>query len=39
MSTRIATLNIRHGGTDPKVTETKCQCLGEKTCTFEMTWR
>jgi hypothetical protein len=30
---------LRHGGTDPKVTETKCQCLGEKTCTFEMTWR
>ena len=30
---------LRHGGTDPKVTETKCQCHGEKTCTFEMTWR
>ena len=30
---------LRHGGTDPKVTETKCQCHGDRTCTFEMTWR
>jgi hypothetical protein len=30
---------LRHGGSEPTVTETKCQCLGEKTCTFEMTWR
>lgn len=30
---------LRHGGTDPTVAETKCQCLGDKTCTFEMTWR
>ncbi|MFP5246600.1 MAG: hypothetical protein ACLGH0_07890 [Thermoanaerobaculia bacterium] len=30
---------LRHGGQDPAVTETKCQCLGDKTCTFEMTWR
>ena len=30
---------LRHGGTDPAVTETKCQCHGDKTCTFEMTWR
>lgn len=30
---------LRHGGTDPNVTETKCQCLGDKTCIFEMTWR
>lgn len=30
---------LRHGGTEPKVSETKCQCHGEKTCTFEMTWR
>lgn len=30
---------LRHGGNDPKVTETKCQCHGDKTCTFEMTWR
>lgn len=30
---------LRHGGSDPNVAETKCQCLGDKTCTFEMTWR
>ena len=30
---------LRHGGTDPTVTETRCQCHGEKTCTFEMKWR
>ena len=30
---------LRHGGSDPKVTESKCQCHGEKTCTFEMSWR
>lgn len=30
---------LRHGGTEPAVTETKCQCRGDKTCTFEMTWR
>jgi predicted hydrocarbon binding protein len=30
---------LRHGGTDPKVSETKCQCHGEKTCTYEMSWR
>lgn len=30
---------LRHGGTDPRVTEPKCQCHGDKTCTFEMTWR
>jgi predicted hydrocarbon binding protein len=30
---------LRHGGTEPTVAETKCQCHGEKTCTFEMTWR
>jgi predicted hydrocarbon binding protein len=30
---------LRHGGTDPKVAETKCQCHGDKSCTFEMTWR
>lgn len=30
---------LRHGGTDPKVMETKCQCHGDKTCTFDMTWR
>ncbi len=30
---------LRHGGKDPKVSETKCQCHGDKTCTFEMAWR
>ena len=30
---------LRHGGSDPKVVETKCQCHGDKTCTFEMSWR
>jgi predicted hydrocarbon binding protein len=30
---------LRHGSTDPSVTESKCQCHGDKTCTFEMTWR
>ncbi|HYO79259.1 MAG TPA: hypothetical protein VE010_22535 [Thermoanaerobaculia bacterium] len=30
---------LRHGGTDPGVTETKCQCHGEKECVFEMKWR
>jgi len=30
---------LRHGAADPNVVETKCQCLGDKSCTFEMTWR
>jgi hypothetical protein len=30
---------LRHGGTDPNVTETKCQTLGDSSCTYEMTWR
>ena len=30
---------LRHGGTDPTVVETKCQCHGEKACVFEMTWK
>ena len=30
---------LRHGGTDPSVVETKCQCLGDRTCTYELTWR
>jgi predicted hydrocarbon binding protein len=30
---------LRHGGADPVVTETKCQCHGDRTCTFEMTWK
>lgn len=30
---------LRHGGNDPVVAETKCQCHGDKACVFEMTWR
>lgn len=30
---------LRHGAKDPRVTETKCHCHGDKTCTFELTWR
>lgn len=30
---------LRHGGTEPAVSETKCQCHGDKTCTFEMSWK
>jgi len=30
---------LRHGGQDPVVTETKCQTLGDSSCTFELTWR
>jgi predicted hydrocarbon binding protein len=30
---------LRHGGQDPNVVETKCQTLGDPSCTFEMTWR
>lgn len=30
---------LRHGGTDPTVAETKCQCHGDKACVYEMTWR
>jgi predicted hydrocarbon binding protein len=30
---------LRHGGTEPNVVETKCQTLGDSSCTFEMTWR
>ena len=30
---------LRHGGTDPVVNETKCQCLGDKACVFEMSWK
>lgn len=30
---------LRHGGTNPTVTETKCQCHGDKTCTFELNWK
>jgi hypothetical protein len=30
---------LRHGASDPTVVESKCQCMGDKTCTYEMTWR
>jgi hypothetical protein len=30
---------LRHGGTAPKVAETRCQCRGDSSCTFEMVWR
>ena len=30
---------LRHGGTDPTVIESKCQCLGDKACVFEMSWK
>lgn len=30
---------LRHGATEPNVSETKCVCQGDKTCTFELTWR
>jgi hypothetical protein len=30
---------LRHGGTDPSVVETKCQCTGDSSCNFEMKWR
>ena len=30
---------LRHGGTNPTVTETKCQCHGDRTCTFELNWK
>lgn len=30
---------LRHGGSNPHVSETKCQCHGDKTCTFEMSWK
>jgi hypothetical protein len=30
---------LRHGGTEPNVVETKCQCHGDKQCVFDMTWR
>lgn len=29
---------LRHGGTNPSVTEATCQCLGDPTCTYEMKW-
>lgn len=30
---------LRHGATDPVVTERQCQCHGDKACVFEMTWK
>ena len=30
---------LRHGGTDPNVSETRCQTHGDGSCTFEMSWR
>jgi predicted hydrocarbon binding protein len=30
---------LRHGGTEPTVAETKCQTLGDASCTYEMTWK
>ncbi len=30
---------LRHGGSDPSVTESKCQCRGDRTCSFDMSWR
>ncbi len=29
---------LRHGGKDPAVTQTRCLCLGQPNCTFELTW-
>lgn len=30
---------LRHGGADPNVVESRCQCHGDKQCVFEMTWK
>ena len=30
---------LRHGGHDPVVVEARCQCLGQSSCTYEMTWK
>jgi hypothetical protein len=30
---------LRHGGHDPSVVESRCQCHGQSSCTFELTWR
>lgn len=29
---------LRHGGTNPNVTETKCHCHGDSSCTYELSW-
>ena len=30
---------LRHGGHDPTVIEARCQCHGQQSCTYELTWR
>lgn len=30
---------LRHGGHEPAVLETRCQCHGQPSCTFELTWK
>ena len=30
---------LRHGGQEPTVTEARCQCHGQPSCTFELTWK
>ena len=30
---------LRHGGTDPAVTEKKCHCHGDDRCAYELTWK
>ena len=29
---------LRHGGQTPAVTQTRCMCQGQQTCTFDLTW-
>jgi len=30
---------LRHGGQDPTVIEARCQCHGQQSCTYELTWK
>ena len=30
---------LRHGGHDPTVIESRCQCHGQQSCTYELTWK
>lgn len=30
---------LRHGAAEPNVVETKCQTLGDPSCTFDMSWK
>jgi len=30
---------LRHGGHDPTVIEARCQCHGQQSCTYELTWK